>query len=1094
MRLGRPGDKGYPGSGPGRADTINKHPKAPGEATPSKKFCPPTSGLCPFPLSCLYHTRSESDWQRHIGLSMKEFPPFRLDTVNQCLWRHRDSGDDERISVTPRAFGVLRYLVEHSGRLVTHEELLDALWPDTFVQPEVLKSHILDVRSALGDHPKNPKFIETLPKRGYQFIAPVRDASMAGEAALDVPSRKLVGRNTQLGELLNCLRATLASQRKVVFVTGEAGIGKTALVDEFLQRAAKDFPTLRVARGQCVEGYGGKEAYYPILEALGQMCGRSGGDAVVQVLSRQAPTWLVQFPALIDNKQRETLQREILGATRERMLREIGEALETIGSEKPLLLVLEDLHWVDPSTVDLISSLARRRSPGKLMLIGTYRPVDVTLAQHPLKGVKQDLLVHQLCREIALEPLAEAEVADYLAAESRGFAIPEGLAGLIYRHSEGNPLFMVAAVAHMCDRGLIALENGTWQMKVPLEKIELQAPETLRQMLELQIERLSPEEQHVLEVASVVRIPLSVTIAAAVSNFDPDTCEELFEGLAKRHQVIRPAGFRDYKTGPSLCYEFVHVLYRNVLYKRIGPARRRKLHQSVAEHSEALHVKLADVAAEGAYQFEQGGDWQRAAKYLLLAADTAGRRFEPKQATEILEHALELVNKIPEAERAQSEIEVLQKLGPIYATSYDPRAIKTYETLANRAAHYGMADAEIRALQEMAFPAASLGDMNLYMRTVNRARDLLSSRGEDDTPQRVVMRCHNLTLRMSAGKWQPGDLAEYKNLVAKLRKAGDPRLLAEAELGGCYALFNSSEYREAYRSADEGFTILLEGYDENPYLSWRFSAYGHLEVSAPLFLGAWGQVLRVIERRASMVEKNGDPIGLMFARTGVIGLQIEAMDFTGAQQTIESAIPMLASLPAARNHSLAWAGAAQAGLGNHESALDYLLKSRDEMDLHPMMPDWYFRMPLQQTLTETWLSKGDFEKARAEAEELLKVTLATDEHTFRARAFEVNARLALAEQNLDRAQDFIAKALHEMEGYEVPLAHWRVHGTAAELYRTLGNRDMAEHHRESSCATIMKLANSLPADEPLRKTFLSGPLVRKILEDPRIVISQSKRA
>ena len=84
------------------------------------------------------------------------------------------------------------------------------------------------------------------------------------------------------------------------------------------------------------------------------------------------------------------LQREILGATRERMLREIGEALETIASENPLLLVLEDLHWVDRSTVDLVSAVARRRAPGKLMVIGTYRPVDVTLAQHPLKGVKQD--------------------------------------------------------------------------------------------------------------------------------------------------------------------------------------------------------------------------------------------------------------------------------------------------------------------------------------------------------------------------------------------------------------------------------------------------------------------------------------------------------------------------------------------------------------------------------------------------------------------------------------------------------------------------------------------------------------------------------
>src|ERR1700690_1800021 len=162
---------------------------------------------------------------------MKEFLPFRLDTVNQCLWRLRGTEDAERISLTPKAFSLLGYLVEHPGRLVTHEELLNALWPDTFVQPEVLKSHILDVRSALGDHPKNPQFIETLRKRGYQFIAPVREALVRMEPAAETPLRKLVGRNAQLRELLNCLRGALASQRQVVFITGEAGIGKTALVD-----------------------------------------------------------------------------------------------------------------------------------------------------------------------------------------------------------------------------------------------------------------------------------------------------------------------------------------------------------------------------------------------------------------------------------------------------------------------------------------------------------------------------------------------------------------------------------------------------------------------------------------------------------------------------------------------------------------------------------------------------------------------------------------------------------------------------------------------------------------------------------------------
>ncbi len=169
---------------------------------------------------------------------------------------------------------------------------------------------------------------------------------------------------------------------------------------------------------QSGEDYGGKEAYYPMLEALGGLCRGPGGESVIQTLAAEAPTWLVQFPALVKREQREMLQREILGATRERMLREIGDALETITSAGPLLQVFEDLQWVDYSTLDLISPLARRQVPAKLMLIATKRPVDMVIPEHPLKALKQDLLLHQMCRELTLEPLGEAEVAEYLAAES----------------------------------------------------------------------------------------------------------------------------------------------------------------------------------------------------------------------------------------------------------------------------------------------------------------------------------------------------------------------------------------------------------------------------------------------------------------------------------------------------------------------------------------------------------------------------------------------------------------------------------------------------------------------------------------------------
>jgi predicted ATPase len=597
---------------------------------------------------------------------MKRFQSFRLDTANQCLWH-----GETRADLTPKGFDVLRYLVEHAGRLVTPDELLEALWPETYVNPEGLRRYIQEIRRALEDCADKPVFIETLPKRGYQFIAPVVEESTY--KPMDLPSeaaKKIVGRELALADLDHCLSKAVRGQRQIIFVTGEPGIGKTTLVDEFQRRAATKVLSIRIARGHCVEGYGGKEPYYPMLEALGGVCRGLGGESLVRILAAHAPTWLVQFPVLVKREHRELLQREILGATRERMLREISEALETMTSENPLLLVFEDLHWADHSTVDLISALARRRPSAKLMVIGTYRPVDVIVSEHPLHVLKQDLLVHQLCREVALEPLGEAEVAEYLAAESSGISLPEGLAQLLYQHSEGNPLFMVTVLDNLIERGLISRENGRWQLGVALKGIDLEVPKSLQQMIEIQIERLSTEEQRVLEVASlesVGRSRFGAAPRAATIDLEPEAFERVCETLSRRHRIVRSAAAEKLPDGTLIAYyEFVHALYREVCYRRIAPGRRAQLHRRLGEWIEAHWEPLNEAAGWLAEHFEQGGDWLRAIKYLQVAADTAGRRFEPRQAADILEHALNLVKKFPEGERAEHEISILKNLAKIY--------------------------------------------------------------------------------------------------------------------------------------------------------------------------------------------------------------------------------------------------------------------------------------------------------------------------------------------------------------------------------------------------------------------------------------------
>lgn len=365
---------------------------------------------------------------------MKRFESFGLDTSNECLWRN-----DVQIALPPKPFAVLRYLVENPGRLVTHNELLDALWPETYVQPQVLRTYMLELRKVLEDDAKQPRFIQTLPKRGYRFVAPVTDGEPHSTQQRIAPIAKHVGivnRADELSRLQSHAQRIAGGQRQVVFVAGETGIGKTALVHAFCREAAPAF-SANVARGQCVQGFSRNEAYYPVMEALGHLCALPDGELACRVLARMAPAWLAALGrAPADSSATRP-------ASQDRTLADLCGALEELAVEKPLILVFEDLHWADDSTLDLISALARRRARARLMVLATYRLHD-TGSQQRLKELKQDLLLRRLCAEIVLAPLGKKALKELLARELRQENLPAELAEFVHRHSEGNPLFAIA--------------------------------------------------------------------------------------------------------------------------------------------------------------------------------------------------------------------------------------------------------------------------------------------------------------------------------------------------------------------------------------------------------------------------------------------------------------------------------------------------------------------------------------------------------------------------------------------------------------------------------------------------------------------------
>jgi DNA-binding winged helix-turn-helix (wHTH) protein/tetratricopeptide (TPR) repeat protein len=1005
---------------------------------------------------------------------MKQFHSFRLDPINQCLWR-----GDQRVPITPKAFDVLRYLVEHPGRLVTQEEILEAVWPETYVNQEVVKKYILGIRKVLGDSHDKPIFIETLHRRGYQFIAQVEDYSAASPALpLDAQNR-MVGRGPALKSLDRALERACRGQRQLVFVTGEAGIGKTTLVDVFQQQAARH-SSLRIARGQCVESFGSREAYYPMLEALGQLTRGVDRGTIVQTLVQRAPTWLIQFPALVKTEQREALQREILGATRERMVREICEALEVLTAEQPLVLVIEDLHWFDLSTLDLISALARRRTPAKLLVVCTFRPSNVARSQSPLKALKQDLQVHQFCEEIALERLEESAIAQFLASQFERGNVPSDLANLIHRHSGGNALFMVTIVEDMVKKGLIAQDNGGWRLTTPTEEIDPGVPETLQRMLEVQLDQLSEQEQRILKSASVAGDRFSVWAITTTLGIESEQIEDLCEGLAERQQFIKSTGIEELADGVvSAHYEFRHSLYRQAIYQRLSDVSRSRLHRGLGGRLTSLctsREREQELASELAMHFERGRDYEQAIRYLRLSGENAARRFAYRDAIQLWRQALKLVPKVSASVGAELEIQILECIGDAhYALGAMTDSAKAYTAGAARAAQVGLKATQVDALICLMRPFG-LMDPDQGIAAIDVAEQVSSGLNDPLLLARTQMLA--AATRLLYDSWRKEDAHLCLSAHQMIRDLRDSNTPPYHQMMYAYVQVQQGSYHEALKI----FESFIPKMDEPA--TYLFAVTGR---TVPLlYLGKFGEVLRIVRAGKEMAERNGNAAWLFNFRE--VWLRTLCFDFAGARQLCEFIMRANAETPSGQPEAIARVAAAYTELDqrNYGQAIEYFRQVCDAQITPKFFQHWFWRMMAHLGLSNVWMECGDVAKARTEADIFLEFSLSTPNPYLLALAWEIKSRIAIAEQESNLAQEYIGRALAILEEFEIPVAGWQVHATARSINLRVNDNKTAETHRERAEAYILAIANSFPPDEPLRQSFLAAAPVRRILSTRQI--------
>lgn len=596
------------------------------------------------------------------------FLDFTLDAPNARLTR-----GSEVLALRPKTLAVLVHLAARPGCLVTKQELLDDVWADTAVGEWVLSGCIRELRRALGDDSRTPRIIETAHRRGYRFIA-----TMAGDGGADAgsappstsapaarPVSTIVGRSDDVTVLTARLARALRGERQIVLVAGEAGIGKTTLVDAFCAEIAAGNDAPWIARGQCLQQYGESEPYLPVLDALTRLATTPTSAPLRASLRRHAPAWVAQIPALLELDDVVEVQRTLVGATRDRMLREATGLFELL--DRPLVLILEDLHWSDYATLDLLTALARRRDPASLLVIGTYRPADVIVRAHPLRAVVQELAADTVCHQLWLENLTADDVERYLAARFPDLPRMRELAAVLYERTDGNPLFMRSVVDGLVERGALVERAGRWAATIDPAAVGVGVPDGLAQTIQRQIDQLDPLDRRVLEAASVVgRAPSAAAVAAALDE-DAIAIEERLDALARRGPFVRALGEVAWPDGTRAGgFELTHALYQSVLRDGVSPARRRQLHQRIAERLEAAHAGRRDeVAAELALHFEEAGDIARAVPYLEETARRAVSRGANREATAILTRALEMLDRFlpPSNDRTLYTIRLSLALG-----------------------------------------------------------------------------------------------------------------------------------------------------------------------------------------------------------------------------------------------------------------------------------------------------------------------------------------------------------------------------------------------------------------------------------------------
>jgi DNA-binding SARP family transcriptional activator len=754
-----------------------------------------------------------SVFEEWLLLQRERFQRLALDALHRLAAGYTLQGEYERalayawrqVSLDPfreKAHRQLMRLLAYSGRageaLAQYEACRRLLAEELAVEPSVGTTQ-------LGGQIRDGTLPIPSPVTVHQ------PAFLLDKKTTEAERSLFVAREGELAQLDGLLDLALAGQGQVAFVVGEAGSGKTALLQEFSRRAQRTHADLLVALGKGNAYTGAGDPYLPFRQALGLLTGDvealwSAGvldreyalrlwntlPAAVQALVEAGPDlvdtlipghslleraaacaqwlggvdagWLAQLEDLL---ARKAAAPAAAGPQQQNLFEQYSRVLRSLGRELALLLLLDDLQWADAGSINLLFHLVREVAGSRILIVGAYRPEEVALLRqderHPLEPV-----VHELLREfgdvrVNLDRAGGREFLDALL-DTEPNCLDSTFRQTLYRQTKGHPFFTVELLRGMEERGdLVRDASGRWAAGQALDWESL--PARVEAVIAERIRRLDEPSQETLRIASVEGEEFTAEVLAQVSGMDERPLLRQLSGeLDRQHRLVAAQRIQRID---GLClsrYRFRHILFQKYLYGRLDEVEQAHLHEKVGQALERLYAghpaEMAEITPQLARHFQVAGLPDRAVAYLHQAGERAMQMWANEEAIRHLTTGLTLLETLPETpERIQQELSMqLALTAPLQATK--------------------------------GYAAPETG--HAYA----RARALALHRGAGESPQ-LVQTLGLLGSYYSMRAESQTSLDLYSQALAIAGRLGDPLLVAMSQLGLGFVLTNRGEFTVA---------------------------------------------------------------------------------------------------------------------------------------------------------------------------------------------------------------------------------------------------------------------------------------------------------